>query len=67
MHFTALFRRATGLRSHEYLLRRRIEHAPQLLLSPKHNVFDVALSRGFRSQAHFTTVFKRFVGETPYY
>jgi AraC-like DNA-binding protein len=67
MHFAAKFRRATGLRPHEYLLRRRIEHAHQLLLSSEHNVFDVALSRGFRSQAHFTTVFKRFVGETPYY
>jgi AraC-like DNA-binding protein len=66
MHFAAQFRRATGLRPHEYLLRRRIEHAQQLLLSSKHNVFDVALSCGFRSQAHFTTVFKRFVGETPY-
>jgi AraC family transcriptional regulator len=67
MHFTAQLRRATGLRPHDYLLRRRIEHAQQLLLSWKHNVFDVALSYGFRSQAHFTTGFKRFVGETPYH
>jgi AraC-like DNA-binding protein len=66
MHFAAQFRRATGLRPHEYLLRRRIEHAQHLLLISKHSVFDVALSCGFRSQAHFTTVFKRFVGETPY-
>ena len=66
MHFAAQFRRATGLRPHEYLLRRRIEHAQHLLLNSKHNVFDVALSCGFRSQPHFTTVFKRFVGETPY-
>jgi AraC-like DNA-binding protein len=65
MHFAAQFRRATGLRPHEYLLRRRIERAQHLLLNSKHNVFDVALSCGFRSQAHFTTVFKRFVGETP--
>jgi AraC-like DNA-binding protein len=66
MHFAAQFRRATGLRPHEYLLRRRIERAQHLLLNSKHNIFDVALSCGFRSQAHFTTVFKRFVGETPY-
>ena len=26
----------------------------------------VALRCGFRSQAHFTTVFRRFVGDTPY-
>ncbi|WP_116138325.1 helix-turn-helix domain-containing protein [Trinickia diaoshuihuensis] len=66
MHFAAQFRRATGLRPHEYLMRRRIEHAQQLLLETRHGVLDVALSCGFRSQAHFTAVFKRFVGETPH-
>ncbi|MGF6773731.1 AraC family transcriptional regulator [Paraburkholderia sp. GAS199] len=66
MHFASQFRRATGMRPHEYLLRRRIEHAQHLLRESKHNVLDVALSCGFRSQAHFTTVFKRLVGETPY-
>ncbi|APR37765.1 AraC family transcriptional regulator [Paraburkholderia sp. SOS3] len=66
MHFAAQFRRATGLRPHEYLLRRRIEHAQQLLTRSKHSMLDVALSCGFRSQSHFTAVFKRFVGDTPY-
>jgi AraC-like DNA-binding protein len=66
MHFAAQFRRATGLRPHEYLLRRRIEHAQRLLIDPQQNIMDVALHCGFRSQAHFTTVFKRFVGETPH-
>ena len=66
MHFAAQFRQASGLRPHEYLLRRRIEHAQSMLLGSRNNVLDVALSSGFRSQAHFTTVFKRFVGETPF-
>jgi AraC family transcriptional regulator len=66
MHFAAQFRRATGLRPHEYLLRRRVEHAQHLLTTSKHNVMDVALCCGFRSQAHFTTVFRKFVGDTPY-
>ena len=66
MHFASQFRCATGMRPHEYLLRRRIEHAQHLLRESKHNVLDVALSCGFRSQAHFTTVFKRLVGDTPY-
>jgi AraC family transcriptional regulator len=65
MRFTSEFRRATGMRPHEYLLRRRIEHAQHLLLKSGPNVIEVALSCGFRSQAHFTTVFKRLVGETP--
>ena len=66
MHFASQFRRATGMRPHEYLVHRRIEQAQQLLRESKHNVLEVALSCGFRSQAHFTTVFKRMVGETPY-
>jgi len=66
MHFASQFRVATGMRPHEYLVRRRIEHAQRLLLEPKHKVLDVALSCGFRTQAHFTTVFKRLVGDTPY-
>jgi AraC family transcriptional regulator len=66
MHFASQFRRATGMRPHDYLLRRRIEHAQQLLLKSRESVLDVALSCGFRSQSHFTTVFKRLVGETPY-
>lgn len=65
MHFASQFRRATGMSPHEYLLRRRIERAQHLLTESKQNLLDVALSCGFRSQAHFTTVFKRLVGEAP--
>ncbi len=65
MHFAAQFRAATGLRPHEFVLRRRIEHAQALLLQRGVTSLEVALDSGFRSQAHFTTVFKRLVGETP--
>ncbi|CAB3764793.1 helix-turn-helix transcriptional regulator [Paraburkholderia humisilvae] len=65
MHFAAQFRAATGLRPHEYLLRRRIECAQQLLADEEYSLLDAAQLAGFRSQAHFTTVFKRMVGATP--
>jgi AraC family transcriptional regulator len=65
MHFAAQFRAATGLRPHEYLLRRRIERAQEMLVRSGMSVVDVALSVGFQTQSHFTTVFKRFVGQTP--
>jgi AraC-like DNA-binding protein len=65
MHFAAQFRAATGLRPHEYLIRRRIELAQELLLTSRHSLVEIALDVGFRTQAHFTTVFGRFVGETP--
>lgn len=66
MHFAAQFRAATGIRPHEFLLRRRIDHAQLMLAQPRARLVDVALSVGFQTQAHFTTVFKRFVGETPH-
>ncbi len=65
MHFAAQFRSTTGYSPHTYLLRRRIEHAQTLLRSSALSVLDVALSCGFGSHAHFTTVFGRMVGEPP--
>jgi AraC-like DNA-binding protein len=66
MHFAAQFRAAMGLRPHEYLLKRRIERAEELLKRANVPLVDIALSVGFQTQAHFTTVFKRFAGDTPY-
>lgn len=66
MHFAAQFRAAVGARPHEYLLRRRIERAQELLKQAEVSLVDIALTVGFQTQAHFTTVFKRFVGDTPY-
>jgi AraC-like DNA-binding protein len=66
MHFAAQFRVATGARPHEYVLRRRIERAQELLRISSLTLVDVALSVGFQTQSHFTTVFKRFTGETPH-
>ena len=66
MHFAAQFRMATGLRPHEYVLRRRIERAQEMLRDSNLALVEVALGVGFQTQAHFTTVFKRFAGETPH-
>ena len=66
MHFASQFRAATGFRPHEYLLRRRIQHAEDLLRQSTMTLVEIALTVGFQTQAHFTTVFKRFVGDTPY-
>ncbi len=65
MHFAAQFRAATGYRPREYLLHQRIEHAKSLLSNTETPLADVALTVGFCSQAHFSTVFKRITSETP--
>lgn len=66
MHFAAQFRTAVGMRPHDYLLKRRIDRAQELLLRADASLVDIALTVGFQTQAHFTTVFKRFAGDTPY-
>jgi len=66
MHFAAQFRAATGLRPHDYLLMRRVDRAKDFLKKGDLRLAEIALSVGFQTQAHFTTVFKRFAGDTPH-
>ncbi|MEJ0003655.1 MAG: AraC family transcriptional regulator [Pararobbsia sp.] len=66
MYFAAQFRAATDLRPHEYVARRRIKRAEELLRQSTMTLIEISLTVGFQNQAHFTTVFKRIVGETPY-
>ena len=65
MHFAAQFRVATGCRPHDYLLQHRIECAKQMLAGTETPLVEVALSVGFQTQSHFSTVFKRLAGDTP--
>ncbi|MET3905762.1 AraC family transcriptional regulator [Bradyrhizobium sp. S3.3.6] len=65
MHFASQFRVATGLRPHEFLLQRRIRRATELMKDSTMPIMEIALTVGFQTQAHFTTVFKRFTGCTP--
>jgi AraC-like DNA-binding protein len=66
MYFAAQFREATGLRPHEYVLRRRIGVAKQMLEGSEQPLVEIALGVGFQTQSHFTTVFKRMEGFTPH-
>ena len=66
MHFAAQFNAATGLSPLEYVTRRRITRAQEFLVRSEQSIVQIALAVGFQTQAHFTTVFRRFVGETPY-
>ena len=65
MHFASQFRTATGLRPHEFLLRRRIQRAEELLRNTTMPIAEIAPTVGFQTQAHLTIVFKRFAGCTP--
>lgn len=64
-HFASLFRRATGLSPHQWLIRRRIAEACAMLGDPRRSVTEVALACGFASSQHFATLFRERMGITP--
>ncbi len=45
--------------------KRRIERAEELLKAGRHLPRGGSFDRRLQTQAHFTTVFKRFAGDTP--
>lgn len=66
-HFIRSFRESTGYTPYEYLIRRRVERARDLLIN---NPRDVTLSHiatlvGFYDQSHLNRHFKRVTGTTP--
>jgi len=64
-HFVLLFTKATGLSPHQYVLRARIDSAKLLLKDEALSIADVSRLTGFRTQEHFTKVFRKIVGVTP--
>jgi AraC-like DNA-binding protein len=64
-HLSAVFVAAAGVPPRRWLLCRRVERARELLTRTRRNITDIALSCGFSSSQHFSTVFKAQEGCTP--
>lgn len=64
-HFARMFKQSTGQSPHQYVLMRRIERAKELLAETDSALVDVTAQVGFRTQGHFTGVFRRYAGFTP--
>jgi AraC family transcriptional regulator len=65
MHFAAQFRKATGYTPHGFVTKQRVARAQELLIDGKLSLSDVAAAVGFSTQAHFSAVFKKLVGNSP--
>src|SRR5262245_12020545 len=65
IHFSRMFRAATGRTPHNYVLHLRVERARQRLVDPCVSLTEIALECGFSSHSHMTRVCHEFVGMTP--
>ncbi len=64
-HFLRMFRAATGYTPHQYVLELRLKKAQEGLRKKGSSIIDVAVSCGFSSQSHMTSVFRQRLEMTP--
>lgn len=64
-HLRRLFKQATGMAPHQYLINLRVHRAKELLLTRSFSVNEVAAEVGFADQSHLHRHFKRLFGVTP--
>lgn len=66
-HFHRLFSQVYQRTPHQYLTRKRIEKAKELLLKEEKTVSEVCMEVGFESLGSFSSLFKKEIGFTPQY
>jgi AraC family transcriptional regulator len=64
-YFGSLFKKATGISLHQYVIKQRVERAKLLLTTTDLAIASIALQVGFSSQSHLTWHCKRLTGMTP--
>jgi len=64
-HFHRLFREATGLTPHAYVVERRLQRAAELLREDDFTVTEVSRLVGYATPSHFSAAFRRRFGVPP--
>ncbi len=64
-YFSREFRRAVGHPPHQYMMRKRLDSASQLLVNGDRRIVDIAHEFGFNDASHFTRSFFAQFGMTP--
>lgn len=64
-HFSRSFARAVGMTPHDYVLKRRVLRAQQLLMESELSMVEIAMSTGFSDQSHFSRRFRERLGLPP--
>jgi AraC-like DNA-binding protein len=63
--FRKIFKQQTGQAPSEYHLNRRMEKAMELLKNTNHSVREISEELGFKTQNHFSALFKQKIGLSP--
>lgn len=64
-HFSRRFKASTGMAPYQYVTRRRISLAQELLARTRMSIAEISYRTGFSSQSHLGSRFKKIVGVTP--
>ena len=64
-HFLRSFRSAFGETPHQYLTRRRIDRARELLAHSGLSITDICFEVGYESLGSFSTLFRKETGRSP--
>jgi AraC family transcriptional regulator len=64
-YFGKLFKQSTGLTVHEYVVRRRMQRAIDLLKRERAEISGVGAAVGIPDQSQFTRLFHKYTGITP--
>jgi AraC-like DNA-binding protein len=64
-HFLRVFRQTFHETPHQYLIRKRMERARELLANTDLTILEICLAVGFASPGSFSTRFRQIVGWSP--
>jgi AraC family transcriptional regulator len=64
-YFARAFKKSAGLPPHQWLMKKRVDKAKELLQRVDWELTDIASTCGFVDQSHFTRVFSRLEGNSP--
>lgn len=64
-YFTPLFRETVGIPAHQYLIRRRVERARDLIRDSKMPISQISYETGFAHQSHLSRNMRRLLDVSP--
>jgi AraC-like DNA-binding protein/CheY-like chemotaxis protein len=65
LHFIRIFNKYIGLTPYQYILKRKIEKAKELIVEENYSLVDIAVDLCFLSYSNFSKIFKRETNYTP--